>query len=217
MRAARRQLALLEPREEHRLELEPFRPVQRQEVDAAAGARPEALLQARRELRDRAFAVVELLREPHEAREVGLPRLLPLAELLGRAFRASPPPPGEREPLPQNLGRATVPERLDQTARRVTREQRRTLERNAGVVERLLEVGRARVRPHEHRLILERDPDPARARTRSVTSIACSSGVLQRRSSGSGPSPSVGRNVFSAPPSFGTSRFASASTCGVER
>ena len=37
------------------------------------------------------------------------------------------------------------------------------------------------------------------------------------RASGAGPSASVASSVFSEPPSLGTSRFASSSTCGVER
>src|SRR5436305_6599162 len=73
------QLALLQSRQENRLPLEPLRPVERQQVDAAAGALAEALVQQRDEIADLA---VELLGQPHEPRQIGLPRLLSLAELL---------------------------------------------------------------------------------------------------------------------------------------
>ena len=55
------------------------------------------------------------------------------------------------------------------------------------------------------------------ARIRSAIARASSSGDGNGLTVGSGPSARVGRSVFSAPPSLGTSRFASASTCGVER
>ena len=42
LRAPDRQLALLEPRQMHRFELESLRPVQRHEVDATAGSRAES-------------------------------------------------------------------------------------------------------------------------------------------------------------------------------
>ena len=126
--------------------------MQRQQVHAAARGRAEALVQRRDERR---HVAVELLRQPHEPREIRLPRLLPLAELLRRLLE-----PAERERrLPHRLacGTAVALQRLQQPPRRVAREQRRTLERDAGLVELLLEVGRARVRAHEHGLILERD------------------------------------------------------------
>src|SRR3954454_6804030 len=78
LRTPARQLAFLDPRQVHRLELEPLRPVQRQQVHAATRARPEALADRHGEL---GRAPVELLREPDESGEVGLSRLLPLPEL----------------------------------------------------------------------------------------------------------------------------------------
>src|SRR6185437_14536737 len=81
VRTAVRQLVLLEPGQVDRLELEALCTMERHEMDAAAGARAEPLAQRVDELRHLA---VELLREPHETGEVGLARLLALAELLGR-------------------------------------------------------------------------------------------------------------------------------------
>ena len=66
LRLPHRQLLLLHTRDEHRLELEPLRAVQRQEVDAAA--RLAAVAEAPLELRDEAGAVEvgELLGQPDE-------------------------------------------------------------------------------------------------------------------------------------------------------
>jgi hypothetical protein len=50
-----------------------------------------------------------------------------------------------------------------------------------------------------------------------ICSTAKSASSAHGRNSGSGPSARVARSVFSAPPSDGTSRLASASTCGDER
>ena len=187
-RATRRQLALFEPRQEDRLELEPFRAVQRQQMDAAARARAEALLQARHELRRRALAVVELLRKPDEPREVGLPRLLALAELLGRALQRARASVAIARTVAATSVEPPSPSALSSLPRRVAREQRRALERDAGVVERLLEVGRARVRPHEHGLLLERH-----ARLRAARARARSRACPAPRASCSGAAPAPGR------------------------
>ncbi len=55
------------------------------------------------------------------------------------------------------------------------------------------------------------------ARISAAIAAPSASAVANARTTGSGPSSSVGRRTFSAPPSFGTSRLASSSTCGVER
>jgi hypothetical protein len=118
---------------------------------------PRPALSPKRSCRvdEAADVAVELLRETHEARQVCLPRLLALPELLGHLVEE----PLRDGDLAHDLtGRpASAPERLQQPAGRVAREQRRALERDPGVVERLLELARARVRTHEHRHLLERD------------------------------------------------------------
>src|SRR5207244_13334983 len=70
----------LDPRDEHRLELEPLRAVQREQVNAAAlgAARAEPSLELGDEFARRAGAVVELRREPHETPEIGLAHELAL-------------------------------------------------------------------------------------------------------------------------------------------
>src|SRR5207302_2573859 len=73
-----RQLARLEPGEEDGVELEALGAVEREEVDAARRPGPEEPFQLRLQLRD----VVEPLRHRDDAREIGLPRLLSLAEAL---------------------------------------------------------------------------------------------------------------------------------------
>ena len=123
--------------------------MQRQQVHAAPRGRAEALVQRRDE---RADVAVELLGQPHEAREVGLPRLLALAELLRR--RDEPALRERRLADDRPRGDVAARQHLQQSPRRVAREQRRALERDARVVQRLLEVGRARVRAHEQRLLL---------------------------------------------------------------
>ena len=78
-RALERQLALLEPRQEDDLELEAFRSVVGEEVDAAARRLlAEAALEIGEEVPDGALA--ELLREADEAREVALAGDLLLAD-----------------------------------------------------------------------------------------------------------------------------------------
>src|SRR6185369_7666803 len=75
-----RQLTLLDVGEEDGVPLQSLRPVEREQMDAVAGGLAEALVQRVDEAAD---VAVELLREPHKARQVCLPRLLALAELLG--------------------------------------------------------------------------------------------------------------------------------------
>src|SRR5204863_3438013 len=109
--AAHRQLALLDTRQEDGLPLEPLRPMQRQQVDAATGALPEALVEEVDEAVDLAGM---FLGEPHEPRQVGLPRLLALAELL-RHLREEPLPQGK---VAHDLGSRPSPttQRLQQLA-----------------------------------------------------------------------------------------------------
>src|SRR6185437_16878069 len=107
---------------EHRLELEPLRTVQRQQVDATAGGCAEALVQRRDERR---HVALELLGEPNEPGEIGLTRLLPLAELLRRLLE---PAETERH-LADNVGGVTTADarqRLQHPPCRVAREKRRT-------------------------------------------------------------------------------------------
>src|SRR5438045_2441685 len=124
------QLALLDARQEDGLPFEPLRTVERQQVDTAARARAEALVQQLDEVLDLA---VELLREPDEPRQVGLPRLLALAELL-RHLGEEPLANGE---LAHRFRRRAVPaaQRLQQLASGVARQQRRALERDPSVVD----------------------------------------------------------------------------------
>src|SRR5204863_4835094 len=89
--AADRQLALLETRDEHSVELEPLRAVQRQQVDAAARARAEALVQRGAEVRARA---VERRCQPNEPPQVRLPRVLAVSQ----PFGWKPRPPRRRRP-----------------------------------------------------------------------------------------------------------------------
>src|SRR3954470_12824570 len=132
--APHRQLALLDARQEDGLPLEPLRAVECQQVDTASRARTETLVQQLDEVLDLA---VELLCQPDEPRQVRLPRLLALAELLGHLGEE---PLADRE-LAHDLAGGPPPaaERLQQLASRVARQQRRALERDPGVVERLLE------------------------------------------------------------------------------
>src|SRR6266850_7642862 len=84
LRLPDRQLLLLEPRNEDGLELEPFRPVQGEQVDATPvrARRAEPSLQVGDEISRRPSSVVEVLREANETSEIGLAHHLPLAELL---------------------------------------------------------------------------------------------------------------------------------------
>ena len=96
----------------------------------------------------------ELLRQPDEPRQVVLARDLALAELVGNRLEQ---PLLERDPA--HLARPAPPEprkRLQQLPRAVAGEERSALERDLGLGQRLLEVGRARVRPEEQRHLLVR-------------------------------------------------------------
>src|SRR5512132_443260 len=79
-----RELALLDPGQEDRVPLEPLRAVQRQQVDASLGAVVEALTEPGDPGPDVASAVVELLGQEDQAREVALPRQLTLSQVRGR-------------------------------------------------------------------------------------------------------------------------------------
>src|SRR5436853_151407 len=70
---AERQFLLLDARHEHGLELEAFRAMQREQVHSLAGRAPVAGFEPRPE---RGGVAVEAVREPDEAREILLPRLL---------------------------------------------------------------------------------------------------------------------------------------------
>ncbi len=60
-------------------------------------------------------------------------------------------------------------------------------------------------------------PPACSSRTRDTTNASSSSGEASGRTIGSSPAGRVAASVFSAPPSRGTSRFASSSTSGDER
>ena len=85
-RLLRRQLLLLQARDEDRLELEPLRAMQREQVDAtrAVAARVEPPTEVGDERRG---VTVELGREPNDPREVGLPHHFALAELVGELLQ----------------------------------------------------------------------------------------------------------------------------------
>src|SRR5512138_3679922 len=104
-------------------------------MDSDAGRLTETLVEQLDKVVDLEF---EPLCESHEPGEVRLPRLLALAELL-RRLREEPLPDGE---LANHLGCGPVPapQQLQQLPGRVAREQGRPLERDASLVERLLEL-----------------------------------------------------------------------------
>src|SRR5262249_48965706 len=77
--ASNRELAFLDTRQEDGLPFESLRPVERQQVDAAARTRAEALVQ---QLDEVVHVPLTLLGQPNEPCQVGLTRLLALAELL---------------------------------------------------------------------------------------------------------------------------------------
>ena len=154
LRLLRRQLALLEARQEDELELEALGRVVREQVDAApfGAAVAEALLELGLECGHRRRG--ERLGEAHEAGQVVLANLLALAEALGRRLL---PALGER--LRAHLlghRRAALFEPPQQEAGSLATEERRALERDARFVEHLLEVGEPRVRAAKDRDLLER-------------------------------------------------------------
>src|SRR5207237_1242671 len=94
-----RQLLLLDARQEDRVELEPLRAMERQQVDATLGAVVEPGPKPLDPLLDRLRAVVELLRQLAQPREVRLPHELALAEAVRNRLdeaqlRRDPPPLG---------------------------------------------------------------------------------------------------------------------------
>src|SRR5439155_11113978 len=118
------QLLLLEPRQEHELELEALRAVVGQEVDAAAlaGAGAEATVELGLELAG--GSVRQLLREPHQPGQVVLPRQLALAEPGGRALQPARSD-GDRPHLLRDLLPLSRPPQHE--ARRLAREARDAL------------------------------------------------------------------------------------------
>src|SRR5206468_10146341 len=154
LRLLRGQLALLEPRQEDDLELEPLRGVVGQQVDAATLVAPvaEPPLELVPEVRHARRS--ERLGDPHETREVVLADLLALAEPLRRRVE---PPLLQRQRAhllcDRPLAFAQAPE---QEPRSLAAEQRRALGRDAGLVQGLLEVGEPRVRAAEDRDLLQR-------------------------------------------------------------
>src|SRR5205814_3175270 len=109
------------------------------QVDAALGAMVEALAQHGDPRAHVAGAVVELLGEPDQPREVALPRQLalsqPLRRRLGPAVLAGEPPN-----LVGDRARRRACEPLEQLARGVSGQERCALKGNLRVTERFLEV-----------------------------------------------------------------------------
>ena len=144
-----RQLLLLDARQEDRVELEPLRAMERQQVDATLGAVVEPGPKPLDPLLDRLRAVVELLRQLAQPREVRLPHELALAEAVRNRLDE---PQLRRDPphLVRNRSEARAPEPLQEPSGRVAREQRRALERDLRVGEQLFEVDRAGVQSDQH-------------------------------------------------------------------
>ena len=108
-------------------------------------------------------------------------------------------------------------EPVQELSRGITLEQRRALERDLGSRERELEVGRPCVQAVEHRHFLVWDS----LGVKRLHALDDHGELVRQRPERLrdrlGPGGHVARSVFSAPPSFGTSRLASESTSGVER
>src|SRR5581483_685753 len=152
-RLARRQLLRLEPRQKDGLELETLRAVEREQVDAAraVAARVEPAAEV---VDERARVAGEAVGERDEPREVGLAHELALAE---RVVRLLEPTGGDRGGT-DDVARGLCPgvgEARKQAPGSVAREQRRALERDAGVVQQLLVVGEPRVRAAEDGSLLK--------------------------------------------------------------
>jgi hypothetical protein len=149
----------LEPWQEDRLELEPFRSVVGEQMDAARAlaAGVEAPPQLVGELRARERSIVCGFRQLDEPCKVGLARQLALAELVGKLLE----PAGlarECKHSLGNTGRAVAIEQSKHPPCRIPREQRRALEGQARVVKHLLEVGQSGVRTTEDGGLLARHP-----------------------------------------------------------
>ena len=100
-------------------------------------------------------AVIELLGEADQARQVALSRQLALSKPFRR--RLLPAVLAGKAPhFVRDRARRRPSEALQQLPRGVARQQRSALERNLRVAEGLLEVGRTRVEADEHRHLLER-------------------------------------------------------------
>ena len=152
-RLLRRQLLLLQPGDEHRVELEAFRAVQREQVDTARAL--AARVEAPAEIRDeRRGVAIEARGEPDDAPEIRLPHELALAELVRELLQ-----PTRLERGRAHRARRVVAGALEaprDPARGVALEQRRALERDARFVQQLFEVGQPRVRAREDRDLLTR-------------------------------------------------------------
>ena len=92
--------------------------MQGQQVDAALGAVVEPRPQPLDELRHVAHTVLEFLRERAEPLQIGLPRLLPVADLVGHLFH-HPELARDMRDLRSDRRRRGVPQRLQQLASRV--------------------------------------------------------------------------------------------------
>src|SRR5262245_42091983 len=121
-----------------------------------AAARLAAVAEATLELGDERGAVElrVLLGEPHEPGEVVLAHGLPFSELVRRVRR----PAAFLGEAADVRGRAETPQHV---ARALAAEKRRPLRRDAGLVQRLLEVGEPRVRAAEDRHRVERQSERA--------------------------------------------------------
>src|SRR5581483_6475858 len=152
-RLARGQLLLLEAWDEDGVELQPFRLVKRQQVDAARA--PAAGIEAPAQLGDKRGGVTfERIRQRDEPSEVGLADELALAEPVRQLLE----PAGLERRRAYRVGRSAIAalQPAHEPTRRVSIEKRRALEWDRGIVQRFLEVRQARVRAAEDRDLLER-------------------------------------------------------------
>src|SRR5215212_3744930 len=150
-----RELALLDPRQEDGIPLETFGAVQRQQVDTALGAVVEPLAQPRDPSADVARAVVELLREEDQARQVALSCQLALSETIGR--RRLPAMLVRQTPdLVRNRARRRACQPLQKLPGGVSRQQCGALERDLRIAEGFFEVDRPGIQTDQDRHLLER-------------------------------------------------------------
>src|SRR5260221_11000001 len=135
-----RQLAVLQPRHEDGIPLEPLCPMQRQQVDARRNARPETALELGRQLGH----VVQVPCDLDDAREIALPGLLTLTQIV---WRQGLPTERLREAA-HRLGSGAVraTQAPQQRAGAFPSQQRPALKWDSGAVQQLFDAGRARVR-----------------------------------------------------------------------
>ena len=152
-RLPRGELLLLEPRDEDHVELEPLRPVQGQQVDSARFY--AAGVEAAAEIGDeRGGVAVERRCERDEATEVVLAHELTVAELVRQLLQ---PPCLQRRGSHCVRSRAVAAlEAPYDPARGVAVQERRALEREPRLVQRLLEIGQPRIRAAEDRNLFQR-------------------------------------------------------------